>query len=202
LRTSLKSASEAEDQRATQNRHSPTQLVSHGAGNACTYEGAAGKNRNDCSNFIIGGFECAIEGLRGDDLRNDTQIVSVKQRSEGREESNEELMAVRICYTLWLYWIEPLPGTTWEEAPSSKSVGRDEADKKNLNDYICGTDLQALYTSVTHRLSQSLGTWHCTTLYPRVASAPLRGGDNDSSPRYLLRVQASRSMSSIFRPRL
>ena len=55
LRTRLESTTHAEDNRANQNGHSSTQLVSHGSTSSSAEESTSGENRYHSSSLSLGG---------------------------------------------------------------------------------------------------------------------------------------------------
>lgn len=80
-------------QSPNENRQPATKPVTGGTSHGGTNEGTASKDRHDSARFILGGFvELSIEGWRGNDLSNDTEIVTVQQRAQGCKQTHEELV--------------------------------------------------------------------------------------------------------------
>jgi hypothetical protein len=108
----LQSAAEAEDESSDQDGPATTELVTHGTGGGGTKKGTAREDGHDCcsemdvvrpeaaryvwegvhSLLIVGGTELGLEGLAGNDLGNDTEIVTKQERAERGEDADQELV--------------------------------------------------------------------------------------------------------------
>jgi len=92
LGAGLQSTAEAENESADQDGPATAELVTHGAGGTGAEEGTAREDGHDCCCLIVGRAELGIEGMRGNDLGNDTQVVAVEQRPERGEDADQELV--------------------------------------------------------------------------------------------------------------
>jgi hypothetical protein len=77
FRTSLETASKTEDECTGKDCPSSTKLVSHRSTESSTEESTTRKHGHHGTNLIARWLELAHEGLRANDLSDNTQIVTV-----------------------------------------------------------------------------------------------------------------------------
>lgn len=87
----LESTTKTENDGTNEDGPSAAKLVTSETSQSSTEEGAAREYRHYRTGLVGLGFEFGIERLRGDNLRNNTQIVTVKEGSKGGEKTNQKL---------------------------------------------------------------------------------------------------------------